>query len=54
MQTTDRRTGEGGIVGIRSDVTALKNAQEELASNSAALEATWPTWTKGSPCSTPT
>lgn len=40
MQTTDRRTGEGGIVGIRSNVTALKNAQEELANNSAALEAT--------------
>ena len=40
VQTTDRRTREGGIAGIRNDVTAFKLAQEELAKNSAALEAT--------------
>ncbi|MDP6572309.1 MAG: PAS-domain containing protein [Rhodospirillales bacterium] len=40
VQTTDRRTREGGIAGIRNDVTQLKNDQEELARNSTALEAT--------------
>ena len=40
MQTTDRRTRDGGIAGIRNDVTQLKLAEEELAKNSAALEAT--------------
>ena len=40
VQTTDRRTRDGGIAGIRNDVTQLKLAEEELAKNSAALEAT--------------
>ncbi len=40
----ERRTADGGMVGIRADITALKNAQEELAeanarANAAAAEA---------------
>lgn len=40
----ERRTADGGMVGIRADITALKSAQEELAeanarANAAAAEA---------------
>ena len=40
IQTKERRTEAGGFVGIRTDVTELKEAQEELAGQKAVLEAT--------------
>ena len=40
IQSTERRTEAGGFVGIRTDVTELKEAQEQLASQKAVLEAT--------------
>jgi class 3 adenylate cyclase/PAS domain-containing protein len=37
---TERKTGDGGIVAVYSDITDLKNREEELTSKSNALEET--------------
>jgi len=39
VRNTERRTSDGGIVGIRTDITALKEQQEILHRNIADLEA---------------
>lgn len=39
VRNTERRTSDGGIVGIRTDITALKEQQETLHRNIADLEA---------------
>jgi signal transduction histidine kinase len=40
VQIFERRTSDGGVIGIRVDVTELKNKEEELARQSALLQAT--------------
>jgi signal transduction histidine kinase len=40
IQIIERRTSDGGHIGIRVDVTELKNKERELARKSALLEAT--------------
>ena len=40
LQVSDHRTKDGGIVSIYTDVTELKNREEELRRQSAILEAT--------------
>jgi PAS domain S-box-containing protein len=40
IQTKERRARAGGFVGIHTNVTELKEAQEQLASQKAVLEAT--------------
>ena len=40
LQISDHRTKDGGIVSIYTDVTELKNREEELRTQSAILEAT--------------
>jgi PAS domain S-box-containing protein len=40
LQVTDHRTADGGIVSIHTDVTELKNREEEIRQKSAILEAT--------------
>ena len=40
IQTKERRTKAGGFIGIRTDVTELKEAQEQLANQKAVLQAT--------------
>lgn len=39
VRNTERRTSDGGVVGIRTDITALKEQQETLRRNIADLEA---------------
>jgi signal transduction histidine kinase/CheY-like chemotaxis protein len=39
VRNTERRTSDGGVVGIRTDITALKEQQETLHRNIADLEA---------------
>ncbi|MEK9968172.1 MAG: PAS-domain containing protein [Ferrovibrio sp.] len=39
VRNTERRTSDGGVVGIRTDITALKEQQEILHRNIADLEA---------------
>jgi signal transduction histidine kinase/DNA-binding NarL/FixJ family response regulator len=39
VRNTERRTSDGGIVGIRTDITTLKEQQETLRRNIADLEA---------------
>jgi signal transduction histidine kinase/CheY-like chemotaxis protein len=39
VRNTERRTSDGGVVGIRTDITALKEQQEILQRNIADLEA---------------
>jgi signal transduction histidine kinase/CheY-like chemotaxis protein/HPt (histidine-containing phosphotransfer) domain-containing protein len=40
VQCKDQRTSAGGIVGVRTDVTEIKHAQEELARGKEILETT--------------
>jgi PAS domain S-box-containing protein len=40
IQIFERRTSDGGIIGIRIDVTELKTKEEELARQTALLQAT--------------
>lgn len=40
VQIVERRTSDGGIIGIRLDVTELKTKEEQLARQSALLQAT--------------
>jgi PAS domain S-box-containing protein len=40
VQCKDRRTRAGGVVGVRTDVTDIKHAQEELARSKEILETT--------------
>ena len=40
VRIIERRTSEGGIIGIRFDVTDLKKQEQEIATKSALLEAT--------------
>jgi PAS domain S-box-containing protein len=40
IQIIERRTSDGGHIGIRVDVTELKNKERELATKTALLEAT--------------
>jgi PAS domain S-box-containing protein len=40
VQIYERKTSDGGVIGIRVDVTELKNKEEELARQSALLQAT--------------
>ncbi|MFQ5916033.1 MAG: PAS-domain containing protein, partial [Nitrospinota bacterium] len=39
LRVTERKTREGGIVGIRADITELKRAEAEIAKHSKLLEA---------------
>ncbi|WP_374302732.1 PAS-domain containing protein [Ferrovibrio sp.] len=39
LRNTERRTSDGGVVGIRTDITALKQQQETLQRNITDLEA---------------
>lgn len=39
VRNTERRTSDGGVVGIRTDITTLKEQQEALRRNIADLEA---------------
>ncbi|WP_300295188.1 PAS-domain containing protein [Ferrovibrio sp.] len=39
LRNTERRTSDGGVVGIRTDITALKEQQETLQRNITDLEA---------------
>ncbi len=39
LRNTERRTSDGGVVGIRTDITALKQQQEVLQRNITDLEA---------------
>jgi PAS domain S-box-containing protein len=40
LQILERKTSDGGVIGIRIDITELKNKEEELARQSALLQAT--------------
>ena len=40
IQFKDRKTSSGGLVGLRTDVTEIKSAEEELARNKEILETT--------------
>jgi PAS domain S-box-containing protein len=40
VQIVERRTSDGGIIGIRVDVTEIKTSEEQLARQSALLQAT--------------
>jgi PAS domain S-box-containing protein len=40
IRASERRTGDGGIVGLRTDITDLKNAESLLNAKVAALEVT--------------
>jgi len=40
LRITERRTKEGGIVGIRTDITELKTREQELAQQSSILQLT--------------
>ncbi len=43
----ERRTSDGGYVGLRTDITDLKQREEELAQKSDLLEATFSTMAQG-------
>ncbi|MCH9051642.1 MAG: PAS-domain containing protein [Proteobacteria bacterium] len=47
LRVTERRTRDGGIVGIRADITELKRAEAEIAGHSKLLEATFETMNQG-------
>ena len=47
LKITERRTSDGGYVGLRTDITELKRREQELAQKSAVLEATFGAMTQG-------
>ncbi|WP_448192196.1 PAS-domain containing protein [Azospirillum sp. sgz301742] len=47
LKVAERRTSDGGYVGIRTDITELKQREQELAQKSAVLEGTFAAMTQG-------
>lgn len=41
IRIAERRTGDGGIVGVRADITALKEREQEIADKKAVIENTF-------------
>ncbi len=47
LRVTERRTRDGGTVGIRADITELKRAEAEIARKSALLDTTFESMSQG-------
>ncbi len=41
LRVTERRTSDGGVVGVRTDITEIKRRERELARKTSQLEATF-------------